>query len=123
MGGYVGLAYAAGIGARGMEKGAAGAAGAIDDFLVQQNKVVRIVVILFADHVHEPGPAVANADDLITLAQGAECDATNRGVQTGNVAASGENANDTFSGVDVCHDSGIALSRNAERKLSTLQRF
>src|SRR6267142_6372224 len=110
MGGYVGLAYAPGIGARGMEKRAARAAGAIDDFFVQQNKVVGIVVILFADQVHEPGPAVANADDLISLAQSAERDATNRGVQTRYVAATGEDANDTFSGVDVCHECRFTLS-------------
>jgi len=110
MHGHAGLADASGIGARGMEKRAAGAAGAIDDFFVQQNKVVGVVAILFADHVHEPGPAVANADNLIALAQSAERDATNRRVQTGYVAASGEDANNTFSGVDVCHESRFNLS-------------
>src|SRR6266436_2496744 len=117
MRGHAGLADAAGIGARGMKKRAARAAGAIDDFFVQQNEVVGIVVILFADHVHKPGPAVPNTDNLIALAQSAERDATNRRVQTGHVAASGENANDAFLGADVSHEITDCPFLNSRREI------
>src|SRR5216683_1996722 len=105
-----GLADTAGIGAGRMEKGTAGAAGAIDDFFVEKRKIIGVVVILLADHIHEASPAVANADDLVAFADGAKSDATNGGVETGNVAASGEDADDTFLGVEVSHNSRIAPS-------------
>src|SRR5712692_9302416 len=117
MRGDAGFADAARIGAGRMEKGAAGAAGAIDDLFVEKEEIVGIVVILFANHVDEAGPAVANADDLVTFADGAESDATNGGVETGNVAASGEDADDALLGVDVCHDSRIALSLDVEQEI------
>src|SRR5713101_8553678 len=110
MSGNAGLAHAAGIGAGRMEKGAAGAAGAIDDLFVEKVEVVGVVVILLADHVHEEGPAMSNANDLIAFADGAKCYAADGGIETGNVAASGEDADDAFLGVDVSHDSSIALS-------------
>ena len=99
----IGFGDAAGIGARGMEKGTTGAAGAIDDFFVEKKKIVGVVVVLFADHVDEASPAVANADDLIAFANGAKSDSADSWVETGNVAASGENTDDASLGVDVCH--------------------
>jgi hypothetical protein len=118
--GDAGLADTARIGAGRVEKSAAGAAGAINGLFVEKKEIVGIVVILLADHIHESGPAVANADDLITLAKRAESDATDGGVETRNVAASGEDADDTFLGVDICHDSRIALSRGVEREIISL---
>ena len=115
MSGDAGLAHAAGIGAGRMEKGAAGAAGAIDDLFVEKVEVVGVVVILLADHVHEAGPAVANADDLVAFANGAKSDAADGGIETGNIAASGKDADDAFLGVDVSHYSRIALSLDAEQ--------
>src|SRR5260370_9406742 len=117
MRGDAGLADAAGIGARRMEKGAAGAAGAIDGFFVEEEEIVGIVVILLADHIHEAGPAVANADDLITFAQSAKSDPADGGVETGNVAAPGEDAYDALLGVDVSHASRIALSLDVEQEI------
>src|SRR6266851_1837399 len=110
MRGDAGLGDAAGIGARRMEKSAAGAAGTINGLIVEEEEIVGIVVILLADNIHESGPAVANADDLMAFAQCAKRDATDGGIETGNVAASGEDADDAFLGVDVCHDSRLALS-------------
>jgi hypothetical protein len=103
MRGDVGLGNAAGIGAGRMEKGAAGAAGTIDDFFVEEEKVVGVVVVLFADHVHEAGPAMADADNLIAFTDGAKSNAANSGIEPGNVAASGEDADDAFFGVDISH--------------------
>src|SRR5690242_335248 len=91
------------VGARGMKKGAAGAARTIDGFFVEKEEVVGVVVVLLADHVHQAGPAVADANDLISFAQGAESDGADRGIEAGNVAAPGENADDPFLGLDVCH--------------------
>src|SRR5690349_12742110 len=85
MRGDIGLSDAAGIGARGMEKGTTGAAGAIDDFFVEKKKIVGVVVVLFSDHVDETGPAVANADNLITFPNGARSDATNSWIEAGNI--------------------------------------
>src|SRR5216683_192835 len=100
-----------------MEKGATGAASAIDDFLVKEEEVVGVVEILFADHINEASPAVANADDLIAFAQCAESDAADGGIETGNIAASGEDADDAALGVDVSHNSRIALSRDAQQEI------
>ncbi len=110
MRGDVGLADAPRIGAGRMEKGATGAASTIDDFFVKEEKVVGVVVILFADHINKASPAVANADDLIAFAQSAESDAADGGIETRNIAASGEDADDAPLGVDVSHNSRIALS-------------
>src|SRR5260370_36405981 len=99
MRGDAGLGDAAGIGAGRMEKSAAGAAGTIDGLFVQEKGIVGIVVILLADHIHEAGPAVANADDLIAFANGAKGDAADGRIQTGNVTASGEDTDHAFPGV------------------------
>src|SRR5438874_3928247 len=86
-----------------MKKGAAGAARAIDGFFVQKEEIVGIVVVLLADHVYQAGPAMTNANDLIAFAQGAESDGADSGIEAGNVAAPGEDADDPFLGLDVCH--------------------
>src|SRR5881398_1826737 len=87
-----------------MKKGAAGAARAIDGFFVQKEEIVGIVVVLLADHVYQAGPAMTNANDLIAFAQGAESDGADSGIEAGNVAAPGEDADDPFLGLDVCHE-------------------
>ncbi len=117
MRGDAGLGNAAGIGTGRMEKGAAGAAGTIDGLFVEKEEIVGIVVILLADHIHEAGPAVANADDLVTFAQGAQSDAADGWVETGNVAASGEDADDASLGADISHDSRIALSLDVQQEI------
>src|SRR5260370_1961552 len=122
MRGDAGLGDAAGIGAGRMEESAAGAAGAIDGLFVQEKEIVGIVVILLADHIHEAGPAVANADDLIAFANGAKGDAADGGSQTGNVTASGEDTDHAFPGVDVSHEMtncpfvGCGTKNYAQRK-------
>src|SRR6266487_1528584 len=117
MRGNAGPADAARIGSRRMEKGAAGAAGAIDDFFVEREEIVGVIVVLFADHIDEAGPAMANADDLIAFANGTKSDAADGGIETRNIAASGEDADDAPLGVDVSHNSRIALSQEAEQEI------
>ena len=101
--GNVGLADLAGVGARGVEKGAAGAAGAIDDILGRGTGNCWSCRRPCRGQCRQAAPAVANANDLVAFAKRAEGDAANGGIETGNVAASGENADDAFLGVDVCH--------------------
>ena len=103
--GDAGLADAAGICAGRMQESAAGAAGAIDDFFVDDEKIVGVVLVLFADHVDEAGPAVTDADDLIAFPNGAKSDATNRGIKAGNVTTASEYADDAFLRVYACHES------------------
>src|SRR6202050_959826 len=100
----VGLADAAGIGARRMQEASAGAPGAIDEFFVENHKIVGVVVVLLADHVNEAGPAVTDADDLIAFANGAKRDAADRGIEPGNVTTAGEYADDTFLRVYAYHE-------------------
>src|SRR5207253_9949593 len=59
---------------------------------------------LVANHVDEPGPAAAKADDLVTFTQSAEGDCADGGIEAGNVAAPGEDADDPFLGLDGCHE-------------------
>src|SRR5204862_2628966 len=109
--------YAARMGAGRMKKGTGGATRAVEDLFVEKEEIVGFVVVLLADHIHETGPAMANADDLISLAQGAQSDAADGRVETRNVAAAGEDADDAFLGVDVSHDPRIALSLEAEEEI------
>jgi len=117
MSGDVSLGDAAGIRAGGMEKGATGTAGAVDDFLVEEKEIVGVVEILLTDHIHEAGPAVANADDLVALADGAERDAANGGVETGNVTPSSQDTDNAFFSAAVCHESKVALPWDAEQEI------
>src|SRR5271168_5155384 len=87
-----------------MEKSAAGACGALDDFLCENQKIIRIVVILLADHVDEAGPAMAEADDLIALMKRADSNAADCRIETRDVASACKNTDDAFFKVDVCHD-------------------
>src|SRR5438309_540659 len=82
-------------------------AGAIDGFFVKKKEVVGVVVVLLPDNIHEASPAVTNANNLITFANGAKSDAANCGIQTGNVATSGEDADDASLRIDVGHNSRI----------------
>ena len=86
-----------------MEKCATGAAGAIDDIFGENLKIFGIVIGLVADHFDQAAPAMAKSDHLIAFAERAEGDAADCGVEPGDVAASGENTDDAFLGVDVCH--------------------
>ena len=103
----VGFAGAPGIGARGMKEGAAGASGPIDDVFGEELEIVGVVVRLVADHLDQAAPTVTEADDLITFAQSAESYAANGRIEAGDIAASGEDTDDAFDFVDVCH--GYAL--------------
>src|SRR5690242_2516022 len=110
VGGNAGLADAAGIRSGGVEESAAGTGGAIDNFLREHQKIIGIVVVLFADHVDEAGPTVTEADNLIAFMKRADSYSADRGIQAGNVAAAGQDADDTLLCVEVRHDSRVVPS-------------
>src|ERR1700740_2800051 len=87
-----------------MEKCATGATGAIDDVFSKNLKVFGVVIGFVADHLNQAAPTMAESDHLIAFAERAEGDAADGGIEAGDVAASGENTDDAFLGVDVCHD-------------------
>ncbi len=100
-----------------MEKSAAGAAGAIDDLFVQEEEIIGVVVVLVADHVHEPGPAVANANDLVAFADSAKSNGADGGIEAGNVTASGKDADNAFFSTYSSHDRGLPFPWIPNRKL------
>src|SRR5262249_19382391 len=100
---HVALAGFAGIGARRMQKGAAGAACAVHRVFGQQLIVVRIVVIFVAHYVDQATPTVPEANDLIAFAQRAIGNAANCGVEAGNVTAPGQDSDDALLGADTSH--------------------
>ncbi len=92
MRGNAAFADLAGIGARGVEESAAGAAGAVDDIFGEQLEVIGVVGILVADDVDEAAPAAAQADDLVAFADRADGDGADGGIEAGDVASAGENS-------------------------------
>jgi len=110
--GDVGFAGAARIGARGMEKSAAGASGAIDDILGEYLEILGVVVGLVAHHLDQAAPAMAKTDDLVAFAERAKGDAADGGIEAGDVAASGENADNALFAVQVSHGCAFAVDSN-----------
>src|SRR5215469_2568518 len=106
--GNAALADARGIGPRRMQKRAAGAPGAIDHVLGEPLEVIRVVVVLVADHIHQPRPAAADADDFVAFAQRAEGDRADRWIQAGDVAASRQDSDHALFYVDVRHVAQVA---------------
>src|SRR5207302_4192803 len=100
-----GLAHARRIRPRGMKESAARAPHAIHSFFIEQAEVVGVVVILLADHIDQARTSVANANDLIAFAKRSESDGANGRIEAGNVAAPGEDADDSLLGLHACHES------------------
>ena len=78
-------------GARRMKEGAARAPGAIDDGFGEDLDVLAVVGFRVADVVDEPRPTAPDADDAVSLAEGANGDRADRRIETGHIAAAGEN--------------------------------
>src|SRR4029079_3509190 len=73
-----------------VEESAASAAGAIYDRFRQLLHVVGVVGASVATVVDESRPAASNSDNPISFAQCANGDCSDRRVQSGDVAAAGE---------------------------------
>jgi hypothetical protein len=69
----------------------------------QDLEVIGIVCLFVADQVNGTGPTSSEANNLITLPQRANGYRANCGIKTGNVATTGENANDSRFCLDVRH--------------------
>src|ERR1700722_2716539 len=87
-----------------MQKRSASPARAVHQFFSQHLEIFRIVVLVIADHLHQPGPSASKTNHLVALAQGAKRYTANRRIQPRNVASAGKNSDDTFFGVDVSHN-------------------
>src|SRR5690242_497140 len=79
--------------ARGMEEGAAGAAGAIDDRLGELLHAFRVVGALLSTVIDEPCPSASDSDDAIAFTQCSDGDCPDGRVEPRNVSASGEDGN------------------------------
>ena len=76
---------------------------AVDGFFGEDLEIVAVVRFFIANDSDSASPAVPNPDDLETLAQCAVRHRANRGIQTRDIAAAGENSDGSFFRVDVCH--------------------
>ena len=94
----------AGAGAGGVQEGAAGAPGPVDDFFGQDLEVVAVVGFWVADQLDDAGPAAADADHLVAFAQCADGDGTDGRVQPGYIAAAGQDTDHAFGFLNVCHN-------------------
>src|SRR5579872_2733630 len=103
--------------ARTVQEGSTSAAGAIDDFFGQGLKVIAVVVISFANDVDETSPSASQADDLAALAYGTESDGPDSRVQTGHIAASGEDSDDPFFCVHIRHFCAVLEIKKRESHL------
>src|ERR1700686_3430724 len=99
-----------------MQERSARPARAVHQFFCQHLEIFRIVVVVIANHLYQSGPSPSKANNLVTLAQRAECYATNRWIQPRNVASAGKNSDDTFFGVDVSHNDIPFCSVESRRK-------
>src|SRR5207237_10922800 len=81
---------------RGQER-AAGAPGAVDGGVREGLDVLAVVGFRVAHVVDEPAPPAPDTHDLVSVAQRANRDRADGGVQTGNVAAAGQNRDRAFS--------------------------
>jgi len=79
-----------------VQKCAAGTTGAADQILGQRLKVLAVVIIFFADQIHQTSPPPANANHLAALAQRANRNGADGWVQARYIAAAGQNSDYTF---------------------------
>src|SRR5512139_2029292 len=85
-----------------MQEGTPGARSAINDFLTENLVIGAVIRFLIADQLQKPGPAPAQANDLITLAQCADGNSSNSRVESRNVAPAREYCNSALARHDEC---------------------
>ena len=84
--------HRAGAGARGVQERAARAPGPVDDLFAQVDVILVVVVIFLSHRFGDALPAAAQANDLVALAQRANRYRTDCRVESGHIAASGQDA-------------------------------
>src|SRR5436190_12861559 len=93
-----------------MQKRAAGACCAIDDLLRQDLKVLAVVGVFIAQDADRAQPAMADTNDFIAFAQGANGDSADRGIEPRHIPAAGENTDHAFLGA---HATALPFSISA----------
>lgn len=83
---------------RRMKEGSTRSAGAIHYRFGQILNAFGIIRAVAAIVIDQPGPAASNTDYTITLAQCTDGNRSDCGIETGDVAAAGENCNRAFNG-------------------------
>src|SRR5437762_3004892 len=96
-----------------MQKRAAGACCTIDDLFRQDLKVLAIVGVFITHNADRAQPAMANTNDLIAFAQGANGDRADRGIESRHIPAAGENTDHAFPGA---HATGLSFSSSMQKK-------
>src|SRR5207253_4510718 len=81
-----------------MQKRAAGACCTIDDLFRQDLNVLAVVGVFITQDAYRAQPAMADTNDLIAFAQGANRDRADRGVEPRHIPAAGENTDHAFLG-------------------------
>src|SRR5256885_11485582 len=93
-----------------MQKRAAGACCTIDDLFRQDLEVLAVVGVFIAQDADRAQPAMADTNDFIAFAQGANGDSADRGIEPRHIPAAGENTDHAFLGA---HATALPFSISA----------
>src|SRR6266498_3914055 len=96
-----------------MQKRAAGACCTIDDLLRQDLKVLAVVGVFITQDAGRAQPAMADTNDLIAFAQGANGDRADCGIEPRRIPAAGENTDQAFLGA---HATALSFSSSIQKK-------
>src|SRR5437763_14738370 len=94
-----------------MQKRTAGACCTIDDLFRQDLKVLAVVGVFITQDADRAQPAMADTDDLIAFAEGANGDRADRGLEPRHIPAAGENTDHAFLGA---HATALLFSRKKD---------
>src|SRR6187399_825344 len=96
-----------------MQKRTAGACCTIDDLFRQDLKVLAVVGVFIAQNADRAQPAMADTNDLIAFAQGANGDRADRRIKPRHIPAAGENTDHAFLGA---HATALSFSSSMRKK-------
>src|SRR6476619_4579874 len=96
-----------------MQKRPAGPCCTIDDLFRQDLKVLAVVGVFVTQDADRAQPAMADTNDLIAFAQGANGDRADRGVEPRDIPAAGENTDHAFLGA---HATALSFSSSKQKE-------
>src|ERR1700692_2284697 len=96
-----------------MQKRAARACCTIDDLFRQDLKVLAVVGVFITQDADRAQPAMADTNDLIAFAQGANGDRADRGIEPRHIPAAGENTDQAFLGA---HATALSFSSTMQKE-------
>src|SRR6266516_4708064 len=96
-----------------MQKRAAGACCTIDDLLRQDLTVLAVVGVFITHDADRAQPAMADTNDLIAFAQGANGDRADCGIEPRHIPAAGENTDHAFLGA---HATALSFSSSMQKE-------